>query len=384
MLDPETIERLRGLDAGGKPIVSVYIGLRPGVGTLRAISPRLKDLLDPIADRADAMDREDKMSVKADIEAILSMTGRIAEDLGRGVGIIRSEAAGIEEYLSLPAPVRDRAVVDTTPYMGPLDAMLDYFKRFAVVVVDRRYAHIFRFYQGELQTWEEMAEEEIRKDNFGGWYGLEEHRVRNRADEVLQRHYRGIGARLYQLWRDEHGFDLLIVGGHREHTEGLVESLHPDLAPLVAGTFTIDPGTMTPAKVLAAAAEVVDGWERRTQSEEVAKLLDVARSGGDAVLGLTEVVPRVNERAVDVLLVQGQTTRPGSRCPACGFLSINGEATCPVCGASMEDVPDILDAVAEAVREGGGEVHYVTTETELAPYEVGAFLRFKIPAELAQ
>jgi len=383
VLERETIDRLRELDGDGRPVLSVYLGLRPEMDTLKAIPARLKELLDPVLARTDAMVREDRMSLRTDVEAVLDMTARIGEDLGHGVAIFRCAAAGIDEYVSLPASVRDRAVVDTVAYVRPLDAMLEHFKRYAVAVVDRRRADIFRFYQGELQTWEEMAEEEIRKANFAGWYGLEEHRVRNHADEVLQRHYRGIAARLYQLWRDEHGYDLLIVGGHRDHADGLVEELHPDVAKLLAGTFTIDPRTMTPAIVLDAAAAVAEAWERRVQTEEVNRLFDTANAGGNAVVGIEELIPRVNEKAVDVLLVQGQTSQGGRRCPQCGYLTIEDGTTCPVCGAALEEVPDILDAIAEAVRAAGGDVHHVTTETQLAAHEVGAFLRFNIPSELA-
>ncbi len=384
MLDQETIDRLRELDADGHPVLSVYVGLRPEVGTLRELPARLKDLLDPLTETTESMAREDRMSLREDVRAVLGMTGRIAEDLGRGVAIFRCHAAGIDEYVSLPAPVRDRAIVESTPYLRPLEAMLSHLRRYGVVVVDRRKADIFRFYQGELEAWEEMAEEEIRKDNFAGWYGLEEHRVRNHADEVLQRHYRAVAARLAELWRSDDGFDLLIVGGHREHVDGLLEHLHPELRPLVAGTFTIDPRTMTPAMVEEAAEGVAAEWERRVAKEEVERLLDTARSGGEAVLGLAEVVPRVNQRAVDLLVVQAQTTRPGYRCRGCGYLALEADGVCPVCGGAMEQVPDVIDAVTEAVVAAGGSVHHVLGETDLAPYEVGAFLRFNIPTELTR
>ncbi len=380
MLTRETIDRLRELDARGNPVLSIYLGLRPGVGTLREIPTRLKDLLAGVVARAEAAPRAERMSLKQDVEAVVEMTGRIAEDLGRGVAIFRCAAAGIEEYVSLPVPVRDRVVVDSTPYLRPLDAMLSYLRRFCVVVVDRRRADIFRFYQGELESWEEMAEEEIRKANFGGFAGYEEHRVRNRADEVLSRHYREVGARLYRLWKEERGFDLLIVGGPSEHAQGLVDELHSDLRPILAGTFTIDPGTMTPAVVLERAREVADGFERRTQGEEVDRLLDAARSGGPAALGFDEVVPRINERAVEVLVVQGTRTRSGIRCPRCGWLSVDEEETCPVCGATPVPVPDVLDAMADAVLAAGGRVEYVLTETGLVDHEVGAFLRYQTPS----
>jgi hypothetical protein len=42
-------------------------------------------------------------------------------------------------------------------------------------------------------------------------------------------------------------------------------------------------------------------------------------------------------------------------------------------------VPDLLDAMASAVRKSGGSVQNVITETPLVTYEVGAVLRFAVP-----
>lgn len=378
MLTNEMVDRLRKLQGGGHPVLSLYLGLRPGVGSLREFPIRLKDLLTEVERRAADLPRDDRRSLEADVRAVRDSLERVSGDLGRGVAIFRCAAVGIDEYLSLPMPVRDRAIVNDVPYLRPLYAMLEQLKRYAVVVVDRRVADILRFNQGQLEAWEEMAEEEIRKANWGGHYGLEEHRVRNHAEEVAQRHYREIAARLYEAWKEPDGYDLLIVGGHDDHVRGLVDALHPDLRGILAGTFVVDPGTMTPSTVLEKAAEVAEAWEHRAQAEEVTRLIDTAYGGGPAALGIPEVLRRVNERAVDTLLVQGQRLVPGARCPGDGWLVTEGAGRCPICGGSVEPVPDLLDAMVEAVLAASGKVTHVLTETPLAEYEVGAFLRYKL------
>jgi peptide chain release factor subunit 1 len=52
---------------------------------------------------------------------------------------------------------------------------------------------------------------------------------------------------------------------------------------------------------------------------------------------------------------------------------------CPACGEGMREVPDLLDAMATAVRKSGGSVQNVITETPLMTYEVGAVLRYAMP-----
>jgi peptide chain release factor subunit 1 len=377
VLTTAVVDRLRGIEGSGYPILSVYLGLKPGVGTLRALPTRLKDLLSPIADPTADLSRDQRMSLRADVDSLFDLSGRISQDLGRGVAVFKCSGIGLDEYLSLPGPVRDRAVVDATPYVRPLDAMLEHYRRFAVVVIERRRASIFRFLQGHLEAWEELSEEEIRKANWGGFAGYEERRVRSRAEEVAGRHYRDVATRLYGLMRGV-GFDLLALGGPQEHVEGLQQALHPDLAKRLAGTFTIDPGTMTPALVLEQTTRVADEYEQRRAFAAVERLLDTAQAGGTAVVGIEETVEPVNRKAVDLLMVQGSGSVPGSACSNCGALTTNGVGRCMRCGAETRSVPDLLDAMAEAVRDSGGKIRYLLTDTPLREHQVGATLRYVV------
>ena len=377
MLTTAAVDRLRAIQGNGYPILSVYLGLKPGVGTLRALPTRLKDLLSPIVDPTADLTREQRMSLRADVDSLFDLSGQISQDLGRGVAIFKCSGTGLDEYLSLPGPVRDRAVVDTTPYVRPLDSMLEHYRRYAVVVIERRRASIFRFTMDHLEAWEELSEEEIRKANWGGFAGYEERRVRSRADEVAGRHYRDVATRLYQLMRDV-GFDLLAIGGPDEHVEGLQHVLHPDLAKRLAGTFTIDPGTMTPALVLEHTIRVAEEHERLRALDAVRRLLDTAQAGGTAVVGIEATIPPVNHKAVDLLMVQGSGSVPGVACSACGAVAAQAVGLCSRCGGETRPGPDLLDAMAEAGRGSGGKVRYVLTDTPLREHQVGAVLRYAI------
>ena len=136
----------------------------------RTCSPRSREDADELA-------RDQRMSLRSDIEALSKSSTSFASDLGRGVAIFKSSGAGIDEHIGLPGPVRDRAVVDVYPYLRPLEAMLDHYRRFCVAVVDARFASIFRFRMDRLESWEEMrssaiGEEDFRKANYGGFSGL--------------------------------------------------------------------------------------------------------------------------------------------------------------------------------------------------------------------
>jgi peptide chain release factor subunit 1 len=382
VLEQATVDRLRRVDGRGFPVLSVYFGLGPGPESLRSIPPRMKDVLSHVKEAAADLPRDQRMSVREDIESLSKASTSFTSDLGRGVAIFKSSAAGIDEHLVLPGPVRDRAVIDSVPYLRPLEAMLDHYRRFCVAVVDGRFASVFRFRMDQLESWEEMAsaaigEESFRKANYGGFSGYDERRVRAHADELLARHYRAIAARLDALLTEEPGYDLLIIGGHEVHAAGVVDALQPDLAKRLAGTFVIDPHTMTPATVLEHSKSVAQAFEAVEQQRLVDRLLDAAASRGDAVVGVDEATDAANRRAVDTLVIQADRTTPGSVCRSCGWIALDSESQCPACGGSVDWIPDIVDALGESVRNSGGSVQHVIVDTRLADAEVGAFLRYQ-------
>lgn len=376
MIDRELLDRLRTFDGG--PVVSVYLTVPPGVGELHTAALRLKDLLHPLKADAAALGREAERAVLSDLERIQELSSRIGDQQGSGIAMFAGGGGTLLESVGLPAPVRNRAVLDHRPYLWPIDAMLGELRRSAAVVLDRRRAEIHRFDQGELAGSEQLDAEELRKSNYGGFAGYAERRVRTHADEVAHRHYRDTAARLYELWRAGE-FDVLMVGGQTDNVDGLVAELHPDLGGRLAGTFTVDTHTVTPAIVAGHCRELLARHEAAEQTELADRVLALAKGGGLAAAGLGPVLAAVNQRAVELLVVAADVALPGRECPSCGWLAAEGDE-CPACGEASRAVPDLVDAIAAAVHGSSGSVRHVMVDTPLAADGVGALLRFPVPA----
>jgi peptide chain release factor subunit 1 len=373
-----SVEHLEQFRADGHPVLSVFLGVGPSITELRAVSARLKDLLRPIAEGAGALDRASEKSLRGDIDRIIEGGERLVGDPGHGIAVFSSNNLGLFEIITLPASVRDRAVVDDTPYVRPLRAMLEEMHRFAAVVLDHRRAEIFEFYLGRLERWEQLNEEELRKSNYGGFAGYSEHRTRAHADEVAHRHYRDVAARLNDLRKEVRPYDLLLVGGQRKVVNGLVAALDPDTSKLLAGTFSIDLRTMTPALVAEHCRSIAEAHDAAEQQTLVADLVDVAKSGGPAVFGLEWVIDAVNQKAVQTLVVDTSDAVPGGACSSCGWLSVDRNDLCPACKAAMKPVSDIVDASAQAVLQSGGSVRHIVVDTRLSDSHLGALVRFPV------
>ncbi len=375
MVTQQMVDELRTFDGRDYPVLSLYLGLPPGADARRSLAARLKDLLQPVRQLGETLPREQAKSLRGDVTSVLGMESRLAAELGHGLAVFSSSGNGFLEYTTLPLRVRDRAVVDDSPYVRPLDAVLEESARYCAVVLDKRRAEIFHFYMGELELWEQRNEEELRKSNFGGFAGYDERRVRTHAAEVASRHYRDAAGRLLELHRDP-GFDLLLIGGQHENVDGLVGVLHPQVAATLAGTFTIDTHTSTPALVLEHCRALAARHDAAAKSELVDQIIDTAKGGGLAILGLEDAVAAANQRAVETLAVDTRFSVPGERCSSCGWLALDGEGSCPACGNATRRIPDLIDAVAIAVRSAGGTVKHVLHESPLAGYQVGAKVRF--------
>jgi len=380
LLHRSTVERLRGADTAGHPVVSIYLGLGPDLDQLRSITTRLKALVHPLREAAGegGTAEEDRRGLRHDLDRVVALADRVGADPGRGAALFVCSAAGLEEHISLPAPVRDRALVDAAPYLGPLEAMLAHFRRYCAVVIDRRLASIYRFHMGVLESWEVMAEEEVRKDNYGGFGGYAEHRARGHAEEVARRLYRAAAARLAVLRRADE-FDLLAVGGNQASVDGLLGELPPDLIACLAGTFTVDPRRASTSDIGEHCRALAEEYDRRLDDRLVAELMEAAGARSRGVLGLDRVLAAANQHAVELLLLDAGETVPGVACTACGWLARAAER-CPSCGGATRRVADLYDAAAEAVRRAGGTVRYVLAATPLAHCEAGATVRFPVAA----
>jgi peptide subunit release factor 1 (eRF1) len=377
VLTPDVLERLRAVENGQHPVLSLYLGLRPEIGELRSLPARLKELLAPMRATLDGLPRPQAMSLRADIDSILAMTDRIGSDLGRGVAIFRSSGDGLDEYVSLPVSMRDRALVGVRPYLQPVDALLERLRPYAIVVVERGQSTFFRTQLGKVAPWGVIEDEALRKANYGGFAGYDERRTRAHADTLAQRHYRETAERL-RTHLDAGRFELLAIGGSAEHIDGLVAELAPPVVERLVGTFTIDPHTMTSATVAPHYERLAAEHEQTHETEIVIDLMERHGNGRPAALGLAAVLEAVNQRAVDSLVLRGGPTLGGGRCTECGWLTEDDGGSCAVCGHAVVAVADLLDEMAVAVRAASGRVEHILGDAPMGEHRIGARLRFAV------
>jgi hypothetical protein len=293
------------------------------------------------------------------------------EWLGHTAALFASHEADLMTTLALPCRLPDRAVLAVRPHVRPLLVALQRCPAFHVVVTDRQHSWLFRVTGDRIDAEAQQAAPGVRDHKFGGWYGLESYRINDRVTELAHRHYRDTAALLERP--APAGALPLVVGGHEDSVPAFLATLPAGARDRFAGSFVVDPHTMTPARVRALAAPVIEDWVNRREQQLVGQITSEP-PGGLAATGLNACLPAVNQRAVAVLVVPVGGLIPGFACDSCGMLG-SGPGACPHGPPAVRPVPDLLEEMAVAVREDGGEVVAVHD----APADVAARLRFPLP-----
>ncbi|GAA0726453.1 hypothetical protein Drose_11930 [Dactylosporangium roseum] len=368
--------------AEGLPVVSLYVGVEPD-GSLTnegEVRTRLNSLLDPVRsmDKDHSLDREARLSIRGDVERLARAYTEERWPAGM-MALFSCSARNFFEEVSLPRSIRDRVVVDSTPWVRPMLAVLDEYRRMCVVITDDAIAQVWDLYLRELREVWQSRDPALRKPDYA--HGRAEYRVRNKSGELTKRHYRRVAEVLTDRFRND-GFDVLAVGGHQHEAASFIEYLPRELRERVAGTFTVDANTATAGDVRRAAESVMRRYEQQEERGLVAGIAEAVAERRWAAFGLDTCLWAGTVSAIGTLAVEEGVEKPGVVCDRDGWMSQAGE-TCALCGEPVRATTDVIDELVESVMDDGGSVRHIRFETELRDHAVGARLRFPLPEKPA-
>lgn len=349
-------------------LISVYVNRRPP-----ATRAALVDLLKTV--RSSHRDHGVDKSIRTDIDRMADLAAQIETGTAPAVAMFASNHDGIFEFLPLAHTVDDTAMLGPRPYLRPLRAQPRPM-RVGVLVADSSKARTYIMTGGGFHELGAELTADRGKDNFGGFAGYEEHRIRSRADEVSAHLWRQAGRRLLEAHQDQ-PLELLVIAGHEEDFYSIATELHAYLRQLPQGRIVADIRTLTGTELCELVSRQVEAERARKAEDLLERLLTTVAQGGEAVAGLSDVLNACNAHAVDHLVVAGPYAKPGVTCDGCSWLG-RSERECPVCGAATFQVDDVLAAAMDATVEAGGKVDIVGLASPLDASGVGAMLRFRL------
>lgn len=362
---------IAGLRSSAGSLISLYAG-RPSPGGFGAL---LSDLVKPLRQKSESLDRAVQKSVRSDGDRIQALAPQLEEEFAPAYAIFASSLDDVFVLEPLTHPTANVSVLGPRPYLRPLRAAPRSL-RSGVLVADRALARTFVGFSGLVDEIGPPLTADIGKANFGGFSGYREHTVRARAEEESTRMWREAGARLLRA-HQEGQFDYLALGAHEETHDEIARTLHPYLARLPRSVFVANPQEASESSLRDSINSMDIEVRRKRQAALAGRVCDTAWSSGNAVVGLTATLEASNTGAIDTLVVAGRFSRPGVICGNCSHLGRDG-TTCPVCGHNMFEADDIVASVMEATVSNGGTVHQIEVASALDPRGIGAMTRFTV------
>src|SRR6188508_1640813 len=370
--DRDQLRSLAELRLDRPVVLSLYLNLDPSqFATPPARKTAVRSLVDEAERRVregNGLERDDKRGLEASLQrATAFLENDLPSDGAHAVALFASEAAGLFEALKLPRSVPNRVAIGHSPLVGPL-ARLARHERWCVALVNRRDARIFRGGPDGLREIEQIHDEVSGQHDQGGW---SQARFQRSVEKEKDDHLKTTCDALLRHFKRQ-PFQRLILGGPREVVTDFETKLHHYLSERLAGRIEVDVEHSSADQVLDAARPLIEKLEQQRERNALERL------GERGACGIEDVLPPLNERRVELLILDEQFGGvTGVQCLECGWLGTEGDR-CPADGAATVQLEDLTEAMIELSVQQSADVLAVHHERdELERYGgAAALLRF--------
>lgn len=264
----------------------------------------------------------------------------------RSLVIFTCKPENLWQVNQLKIAVNNRLFVDSKPQMAPLVEQLCNFENTCVLVTNKETARIFQAFAGEIAEQTEIFDSVLKHHEQGGW---EQAKLQRRHGKQVRNHLKKASEATLEHYQ-HNGFSRVAVGVSEELWPELDRVLHPYLKERLLGRFQVDINA-SPDEIL---SKVISLEEEKRRAEEASLLSSLAAeldAGRIFVGGLDDVLGMLNQRRVDLLVVERGYSEPGRKCGSCGTLEFS-EKACPACGRAGESIGDVVEQAKElAVRQ---------------------------------
>jgi peptide chain release factor subunit 1 len=356
--DRDQLRSLAELRLDRPVVLSLYLNLDPSqFATPPARKTSVRSLIDEAERRVrerNVLTHDDKLTLQATLErATAFLENDLPSDGAHALALFASERTGLFEALKLPRAVPNRVAIGHSPLVGPL-ARLARRERWCVTLVNRRDARIFRGGPDGLREVQQIHDDVSGQHDQGGW---SQARYQRGIEKEKDDHLKVTCDALLRHFKRQ-PFERLIVGGPREVVTDFEQKLHHYLSERLAGRIEVDVEHSNADQVLEAARPLIEGLEQKREAEALEKV------GERGVAGLENVLPPLNERRVEVLILDEQFGGvPGVQCLEDGWLGLEGDR-CPADGSELVQLEDVTEAMIELTVQQAADLLAVRHERE--------------------
>jgi hypothetical protein len=368
MITRADVERLLKLRAEKPAVLSLYVSVPLDPAQSRGVFIAADGLVSTAA--AGLLTASALEGYRRVVRRMLDEHARVWR--GHTVAMFSCGELDLAEAMQLPCELPDRAVFGRRAHVRPLIAALQRCPPYHVVIVDRSHGWVFRVSGEHVDTVGRSRTASVRGTRFGGWYGLDSHRINERVAQLARHQYHVTAAILGSATRAGESRPL-VVGGHKDSVARFLSILPAHIGAAFIGSFVVDPHTMTSATIRRLAEPLVGTWQHAREEELVSQLLQ-EEPRGLSVTGMERCLAAVNRRLVQMLVVPVDGLAPGLACSHCGELG--GAPGWVHEGTEAQPVPDLIEEMVTRTLDDREEIATVSHP----PEGVAARLRTPLPA----
>ena len=371
------------------PVITIYLDTsKTTPDAQKRARGILKDFFQELKHREDVKNSKilKKMVESYEEEALEWIEGNFRH-LKNGVVMFLWGDTDMWEIVELPRPVKNRYYFEKQAVVKPLLGYMDEYKKFLVLVLDKRQAQVYIQYMWDIRKIEEVLDTFWEfwwtKDKYwwfprdaapgGGMYENAD------AEEgVLRRYVNKLGNELVYL-KEKLWYDRLVVFVPEKMKHIVEEELHNDLKNILAKIIT---GNYTKANKNQIRDMVLEVESELEREEENKMIEEIYNNIGVSdykkwVAGLKNVLDHLNAQAVWYLLIHENMEFPGYIGKETGMLYMSPEDK--VTDEELIPVSDLTNDMIVKAIDQDARVNFVPDNPKLKEmWWVAAMVRFKI------
>jgi len=281
---------------------------------------------------------------------------------------------GFWKVKNLKIPLENELAVQPKPYIYQLSKLYSNYSRYAVLLIDKGKARIFQQSLGDFKELYSVSDNAPESIKVGGFKGRQERRVERNIHRGVLQHYKEVSEKIFDL-NKSNNFNWIVLGGRRESIGEFRKYLHDYVDAKVTATVEIEPH--------APLNEVFEkvhkaGKDARLKFEKtLLENFHNKKEAGQAVEGVEAVLPKLNDKWVDTLLLQENYQRKGVFCRHCQYIDLSPKAKCPEHGGPLERTHNIIEHMLHNALQQGVEVQFIQQSMEKYGH-LAAILRYPI------
>jgi peptide chain release factor subunit 1 len=378
-LRADRLRELATLRPEGARVLSVFLNLDPAeFAEPPARASEIRSVVDElrrVARDSDGLAHDAKVALREDVDRIEDYLSSFTPKGAHGVVVYSCGPAGLFEVIRLPRPIETRAVIDDSPLIEPLAELIG-AGTWCVVLVNRQTGRMF------VGDRERLDEVDVIVDDVHGRHkqgGLSQARYQRSVDEDVQDHLRTVAQAAFVRFKRA-PFDNLLLGGPQETVTDFESKLHAYLQERVVGRIGVDVENTSVDEVHRAAAVKIEAYEQQRDRAALDRLSEGLSKGSRAAAGLDDVLEALNERRVEILLLEPGYQVPGCTCPQCGWVGPMDGGACPADGTPVACRDSVVESAVELAVVQSADVLVMRDENlqrELQSHgQIAAVLRF--------